>query len=538
MTSNFGYGLLPGCLTFLLSALFILLAIDQLRPPEAVGMSASATEFSSERAMKHLYVIASKPHPPRSPEHAEVGNYIVNELLAMGLSPERQEGKNITNILVRLKGSGRGKALLLAGHYDTVPSSPGASDDGSAVVVILETLRAVLAGPPLDNDLICLFSDGEESGLQGAKAFVFAHPWAKDAGLVLNFEARGNSGPALMFETSDENGWLVRQFAQADPYPVGSSLSYELYKLLPNSTDLTIFKEAGFAGLNFAFINGSEVYHTANDSVHTLDQRSLQHQGSHALSLTRRFGNTSLEQVRDTDAVYFNLLGSGLIVYSQRWVLPLCALTSLLFIGVMAWGRKRRVLTFGGIAQGTAAVGLSIICVLMTMLLLWWLLETFQRLASLPGTTHYGGLQAFIIALISALAAAVCYRWSLRRLSAGELMAGGLVWWLLMSGATGLFLPGGSYLFTWPLLFNLMAVAFAFTSSRRETAATQHLVMLSLAALLTVILFAPIVYLSIIAFTLKSPLSVVVLVIPTGLILASLAPHLKQSSSQNTTSLP
>jgi hypothetical protein len=518
--------------------LCIFLAIEQLRPPEAVGVSASATEFSSERAMKHLNVIAGKPHPPGSPEHAEVGNYIVNELAAMGLSPETQDGKNITNILVRLKGKGRGKALLLAGHYDTVPSSPGASDDGSAVVVMLETLRAVLAGPPLDNDLICLFSDGEELGLQGAKAFVFAHPWARDAGLVLNFEARGNSGPALMFETSDKNGWLVRQFAEADPDPVGSSLSYELYKLLPNSTDLTIFKEAGFAGLNFAFINGSDVYHTANDSVHTIDQRSLQHQGSHALSLTRRFGNTSLEQVRDIDAVYFNLLGCGLIVYSQQWVLPLCALTCLLFIGVMAWGWKRRVLTFDGIARGTAAVGLSLICVLMTMLLLWWLLKTFQRLDSLPSATHDGGLQAFIITLISAVAAGVCYRWSLRRLSAGELMAGGLVWWLLMSGATGLFLPGGSYLFTWPLLFNLIAVAFAFTSSSRETAATQHLIMLSLAALLTVILFAPIIYLSIIAFTLKSPLSVAVLVMPTVLILASLAPHLKQSSAQNLTSLP
>src|SRR5205814_3510336 len=140
-----------------------------------------------------LAVIASKPHPVGSPEHTQVRDYILRELTAMGLSPQLQTTPAISNILVRQQGSASGgKALLLDGHYDTMPNSPGASDDGSGVVVLLETLRAIRAGAPLRNDLICLFSDGEEVGLQGAKAFAYAHPWAKDVGLVLNFEARGN----------------------------------------------------------------------------------------------------------------------------------------------------------------------------------------------------------------------------------------------------------------------------------------------------------------------------------------------------------
>src|SRR4030095_8333053 len=108
-------------------------------------------------------------------------------------------------------------------------------------------------------------------------------PWMKDVGLVLNFEARGNSGPSLMFETSTGNGWLMEQFAKAAPYPVATSLSYEIYKLLPNDTDFTIFKDAGFSGFNFSYIDGYAYYHSAIDSVETIDERSLQHHGSYML---------------------------------------------------------------------------------------------------------------------------------------------------------------------------------------------------------------------------------------------------------------
>src|SRR5258706_7442827 len=119
---------------------------------------------------------------------------------------------------------------------------------------MLETLRALKSSPTLSNDVIALFSDGEEIGSLGAKAFVYQHPWAKDVGVVLNFEARGSSGPAIMFETSDKNGWLIKEVAKAAPRPAAHSLAPAIYQLLPNRTDFTVFKEAGFAGLNFAYI--------------------------------------------------------------------------------------------------------------------------------------------------------------------------------------------------------------------------------------------------------------------------------------------
>ena len=101
------------------------------------------------------------------------------------------------------------------GHYDSVDDSYGASDDGSAIVTMLETLRVLKTQDPLMNDIIFLFTDGEELGLLGARAFLEQHPLAKDIGLVLNLEASGTSGQSMMFETSKDNKWIISEFAKA-----------------------------------------------------------------------------------------------------------------------------------------------------------------------------------------------------------------------------------------------------------------------------------------------------------------------------------
>ena len=151
------------------------------------------------------------------------------------------------NILARIKGQGPSgkKALMLCAHYDSVDEGPGRSDNAAGVAVVLETLRALKAGPPLERDVIVLFTDGEESGLLGARLFVNEHPWAREIGLALNFDARGNSGPSIMFETSDANGWLISQYAEAVQQPLATSLSMDVYKIMPNDSDMTVFKNGG-----------------------------------------------------------------------------------------------------------------------------------------------------------------------------------------------------------------------------------------------------------------------------------------------------
>ncbi|HEX5084304.1 MAG TPA: cyclic peptide export ABC transporter, partial [Blastocatellia bacterium] len=281
-------------------------ALYGLKPPPAAPEDSAPANFSAARARKHLAAIASRAHPIGSPAQAEVRAYLLSELTRLGLTPEARPATAVDdirgefragtaqNIVAQLPGTENRRKIALVCHYDSVPYGPGAGDDGAGVAAFLETIRALKSGPPLKNGLIILFTDGEEEILLGARAFRAEDALLKEITLVLNFEARGNNGPSMMFETSANNGWLIEQFAAAAPYKMANSLSYEIYRLLPNATDMTIFKEAGLSGLNFAFIGGLSSYHTQLDTPENLDDGSLQHHGSYALALARHFGDANL----------------------------------------------------------------------------------------------------------------------------------------------------------------------------------------------------------------------------------------------------
>src|SRR6185295_4730092 len=171
-------GLLTGLLPLLLIALSTSWVIYHHLPPAAVDANAPAQEFSSGRAINHIQAISQKPHPMGSTESRRVRDYIINELNKLGLSTEVQRsnvvsnrwkplllGGTVNNVVARIKGTGNGQAILMVGHYDSSPTSLGASDNGSAIAVLLETIRALKTTGLLQNDLIFLFTDGEESGL-------------------------------------------------------------------------------------------------------------------------------------------------------------------------------------------------------------------------------------------------------------------------------------------------------------------------------------------------------------------------------------
>src|SRR5690606_14144626 len=122
------------------------------------------------------------------------------------------------------------------------------------VVAILEIARILRDEAPRQNPVIILLSDGEEPGLLGAEAFVAEHDWADDVGVVVNLEARGTAGQSILFETTENNDWLIDTFIAHAPIPVTSSLYDEIYQLLPANTDLTVYQTAGMAGVNFAFM--------------------------------------------------------------------------------------------------------------------------------------------------------------------------------------------------------------------------------------------------------------------------------------------
>jgi Zn-dependent M28 family amino/carboxypeptidase len=93
----------------------------------------------------------------------------------------------VNNVVARMPGTSNGKATMLVAHYDSALIILGASNDGEASQQFLETLRALKASDSLKNDVIRLFTDGEEEGLLGSTAFLDENSWIKDVGLLLNF---------------------------------------------------------------------------------------------------------------------------------------------------------------------------------------------------------------------------------------------------------------------------------------------------------------------------------------------------------------
>lgn len=489
----------------------ILIGLLQIQAPSPLSSNAPLDEFSSARAMDKLKVIAKEPHSIMTPAHAEVRDYLLQELKALGLEPEIQKSYVISdlynasglieNIITRIPGTDNSKAIVIAAHYDSVRTGPGAADDGAAIAAMLETMRALQVSGPLKNDLILLMTDGEEVGLLGAEAFIKEHRWVQDIGLVLNFEARGNKGPSFMFETSEQNGWIVKEFMKAATHPIGYSLIYNLYKLMPNDTDMTVFRQGGLDGLNFAFGMGLDAYHNISDTLENLDPASLQHHGDYMLSLSRHFGNLNLDEVKQEDRVYFNVFGWNMVSYPQSWAMGFMIFGVLLFLGTIWHGMHRRRMNLKGMAGGFLITLLSLGIVYGVIKLLWSILRTsvtsenYEMIMIIePRISNY-----YLVGLlfITILITFVFIRWTSRYIRMENIWIGTMILWLLLCVGSTLYLPGGSYLFIWPFIFSLIGLNVGFRMRGEGTKWAS-----AVSSMTGFIMFAPICYLVYVMLTL------------------------------------
>ncbi len=489
-------------------ALLILLALVVLRgsgPPAALGEQAPRAEFSAGRAMHDVRAIAVRPHPLGSAENARVRSYLVARLQALGADPEIQTATaarrlrqgpvvfaTVHNIVARFAGANSSGTVMLAAHYDSVTSGPGAGDDASGVAAILETVRALKSGPPLANDLLVVFTDGEEIGLLGAQGFVDNFASLADIRVVLNFEMRGDEGASTMFQTSAPNEWLLREFARAAPYPRASSLTDAVYHRMPNDTDLTVFMGAGFVGMNFAAVGGLPRYHTALDNPDLLDSGTLQHQGLYALAMARQFGSVRFGPTSRDSAVYFSL-GNRVICYTDHLAIPLALLVALLLALLMY-----RQLRSGKIRAAHAAIGFLAFAAAILLALgeAWAFWQLVARIAGdrlLPSGTTYGApyFAAAMVALVFATLLAI-FSALARHTSERSLGMGALVAWALVMLITARLLPGGSYLLTWPLLFAVAAAGAAAASVYGETSLGKSLCA-AIALAPAIVLFVPLI---------------------------------------------
>ena len=491
-----------GPIVLVLAIILTISAIQKSGPPPVVGAGAPAADFSAARAMPDLREIAARPHPLASADNVRVRGYLVKRLTELGAAPEVQTATVarasrrglrtfavVNNIVARIPGSASTGAIMLIAHYDSVPSGPGAGDDSAAVAAILETIRALKSGPPLRNDLIVLFTDGEELGMLGAKAFVENYAILRDVKVALNFEMRGDYGPVVMFQTSHNNAWLIRALAAA-PFPHASSLAPAAYRRLLIDTDLTVFLRAGIDGMNFAATRGLTRYNTRLDDIANLDPRSMQHQGSYALSLAREFGAADLSKPHRGDAIYFSAFG-GFFHYPASMAIAFAILVSVVLVIALIAGVRRGAFSVGGTFAG---LGIYTAAIVLSFAESRMLLSLFVHFAARepPTGTNYGGA-FFVAASTSAIIAALCaiYCWLARYISRANLAAGALAIWALLALGCSAVLPGGGFLFTWPLLFAALALNFRWTG-RQSRDPTPAIVAALVAVIPCAIVLAPV----------------------------------------------
>ncbi|HEX8527756.1 M28 family peptidase [Allosphingosinicella sp.] len=478
------YLALAGALALLIIALALkgqLLALPEVRSEAAAG------QFDTARAVERLRRILGDeaPHPVDSPAGDAVRERLLAEMRSVGLDPRVTDDfacnshprfravtcARVRNIVATM-GPADGRHVLAVAHYDSSPVGPGAADDGIGVAVLLET-AAQLRGRPLARPVTLLINEGEEAGLIGARAFLERHPIAGQVESLVNFEARGVTGPAIMFETSQPNGRALAAFARDVDRPFANSLTTDFYRLIPNSTDVAVFEERGWTTLNFAVIGNETRYHSAGDDLAALDRRSVQHMGDQALAVVAGLaaqGAAGSEGARH----YTDVLG--------RWLVVLPALASfamlgalLLFFGWTAWSRR------AGLGLAAAAV----VAGLVDSAIFGWI---GQFTVGLFRVGHWWRAHPELVALavsLSALAACTASMILARNVPVDRLRAAYWLVFLLLGAAATAVAPGAAILFLFPALAAALGIAAARRWPRAERIGA------IVAALILFTLFAP-----------------------------------------------
>jgi hypothetical protein len=459
-------------------------------PATSATLTTPVSGFSTARAMADVRLLAEKPRPLGSDSNAEARAHILAQLRAIGLQPEVQTAmaqKNtmdrrrnmqvvlgmVNNIVVQVPGTAadhaRRPALLLAAGYDTTERSVGAAASAAPVAALIESLRVLRAGPPLANDLVVLFADGERVGGLGARAFAGLHPLAKTVGLAVRFDSGGSSGPLVLIGASGIDQHLraaIRGWSRAAPHPIGSSAMPALLQLTPGRFDMGALATLGSARLHFANLeasNGSGL--GSRDTAGRLDPATLGSMGETMLALARHFGqapasfNAPPTAPIAGEALYFNLPFAGVVTYSLGavWAFTRLACLMFLIVACMAWHRGEVTIR----EMTDAALGFLFITGLLTLAagLVWSALPSLH-----PGydASNYGAgaRDGWFLGGFAALGACLfilMQRGFRRAMGNAAAALGPLLVLVIVLLVVSWQLPGASYVLAWPLMATLLA---------------------------------------------------------------------------------
>lgn len=437
-----------------------------LTGPAAKPADAPPAQFSGGRAMADVAVIAARPHPVGSAEDAQVRDHLVRRMTELGLAPRVQSTVQVSdkthlpvrvdNVIGLLPGTDPASpAVTVMAHYDSTPHGPGAADDAAGAAAVLETARALKSQGQSARDVAFVITDGEEAGMLGAKAFFAGDPLARRTGFVVNMEARGSRGRAMMFETGRHNGETIALFRASAHRPVSNSLMVMVYEQMPNFTDFTEAKKAGLQGVNFAFLGGPRDYHAAADTPANLDQRSLQDLGQQVLAITRTAANANRLPRAAPNRVYSDILNLHILAY-PAWVgwLIVVGAAVLAALGIIECGVTGRDVAAGvGVSLGLLIVSGA----------LFWLWQLGAQAIGLKASHD----QVLISAVAWAIAVAILagWEWISRRHRAGH-WAGALIVAMILVALAQTFAAPAAPILAWPVAVACLSAAITALGAR------------------------------------------------------------------------
>lgn len=372
-------------LSFYVCVIIAVLVALEIFPPQKVN-GRDSRDFSPLRVSDDIRVVSKEPHSIQHPKERKVlGNYLFHRLEQMGgdtqifeydTIPSKIGGEfSYANIFStfdspNLSAGSDTSYMLFVAHYDSryrqivrgdTVFSYGAADDGYGIGVILECVSLALG---YRNEWIqgikVLFTDAEEHELDGMRSAWRENPEIfKGVNFVVNVEARGVKGPALLFETSKGNGKLMELYSNA-VRPSGMSLTSVVYDFLPNDTDFSVVKDS-LPGMNFAVIDDLSYYHTDKDNYSNISYNSLQHYGDQLQPVVYEYLTDARYSAHDalrgdSDIVFFTLPLLGLFAFSKTGYFFLNLLILLLFIFVLYVYVKYKLLGFRSIMRAVLHV--------------------------------------------------------------------------------------------------------------------------------------------------------------------------------------
>lgn len=281
--------------------------------------------------------------------------------------------QNVQNLVVRLHGSSKNSASLMFNcHFDSVPGSPGASDDAANCAIMMEVLRVLSKAPQrLKYSVIFLFNGAEETPLQASHGFITQHKWAKDVKTFINLESCGSGGKEMLFQAGpNRNQWLIKVCCSPSlikfyfifhlnlfkmyshvPHPSAQVAAEEIFQsgIIPSDTDFRIFRDFGHVpGLDFAHNRNGYRYHTKYDNIDFLSPEFLQRTGDNALVLARVIANSDdlphAKELATGNTVYFDILGLGFVYFSADFgaILNVALCIVAVIIPFFAWAQVTR----------------------------------------------------------------------------------------------------------------------------------------------------------------------------------------------------